>query len=170
MPEQLMVIGRITAPHGTTGWVRVLPEADPLQLAGTEQCRLLWPNKREQLFAVEQVRPHRHFWLLKLQGVTSRDQAETLRKALWVIRRDEAPLLPEGHYYVPDLIGLDVVTSEGKLVGNLCNVLFGPANDVYVVRRSGSSDALIPAIRQVVACIDLVAGKMIINPLPGLLD
>jgi 16S rRNA processing protein RimM len=171
VPEQLMVIGEITAPHGIKGWVRLLPETDlQQQLTGSKQCRLLWPNKREQLFAVEEVRRHKQFWLLRLQGVTSRDQAETLCGALWVVHRDEAPPLPEGHYYVPDLIGLDVVTSDGEPVGSVCDVLFGPANDVYVIRRSGLPDALIPAVRQVVTSVDLVGGKMIIDPWPGLLD
>jgi 16S rRNA processing protein RimM len=165
-----MVIGEITAPHGIRGWVRVRPETDLDQLTGIKQCRLFWPDGKDRLFKVEQVRPHRQFWLLKLQNVSSRDEAEALRGALWMIRRDEAPTLPEGHYYVPDLVGLEVVTVHGESLGEVCDVLFGPSNDVFVVRRSGLPDALIPAVREVVTEIVLNEGKMIIDPLPGLFD
>jgi|LFRM01.2.fsa_nt_gb 16S rRNA processing protein RimM len=165
-----MVVGEITAPHGVKGWVRVRPETDLDQLAGIKRCRLFWPDNKERLFEVEQVRPHRQIWLLKLKDVSSRDEAEALRGALWMIRRDEAPPLPEGHYYVPDLVGLEVVTVQGESVGEVSEVLFGPANDVFVVRRSGLPDTLIPAVREVVKEIALNQGKIIIDPLPGLLD
>ena len=84
--------------------------------------------------------------------------------------------LPEGYYYVFELVGLRIETIDGEYVGILQDVITaGGADDVYVVKRAGKDgksqdEVLIPAIRQIVKEIDVEGGRILIDPMPGLLD
>ena len=69
-----------------------------------------------------------------------------------------------------DLVGLEVVTTAGERLGELVEVLHTGANDVYIVRRPGLRDVLVPAISDVVVEVDLAARRMRIDPLPGLIE
>jgi 16S rRNA processing protein RimM len=74
--------------------------------------------------------------------------------------------LPEGQYYAFQLIGLNVVTTKGKLLGQITDIMFTAGNDVYIVE----GEILIPAIEDVVKSIDLKKGRMLIEAIEGLLD
>lgn len=166
-------IGEITAPQGVRGEVRVQPFTDhPERFASLRQVWLGEP--RNVRVTVEQARPHKGFWLVKLSGVDDRNQAETLRGVrLEVEPEDRAPLKPD-EFYVDDLIGLPVITVEGRQLGRLEEVLQTGANDVWVVRgdpaRGEVREVLLPALRDVVRQVDLAAGRLVVAPLPGLLD
>ncbi len=73
-------------------------------------------------------------------------------------------------YDCDEIIGLTVETTDGRLLGRIARVMFTGANDVYSVRGENGAEFLLPAIHQVVKDIDLEAGKMVIEPLPGLLE
>lgn len=73
-------------------------------------------------------------------------------------------------YDFDEIIGLTVETTAGQILGRVSRVISTGANDVYFVRRDDGSEVLLPAIRQVIKDIDLDAGKMTVDPLPGLLE
>ena len=75
-------------------------------------------------------------------------------------------LLEEGEFYVPDLIGMDVVTEDGKPVGKLTDVLSTGANDVYVVQ--GKEEHLIPAVKEYVRSVDMEKGAMTVHLIEGM--
>ncbi len=103
--------------------------------------------------------------LLRLSGVGDRDAAEALRGAELQVAASDLPPLPEGSFYLYQIVGLRVVTEDGRELGRVDDVLQNAANDVYVV-----GSYLIPALREVVREIDLAGGRMVVRPLPGLLD
>jgi len=174
----MVTIGRVTAPHGVRGEVRVLPLTDdPGRFADLKRVHLALGG-RTRVVDVEAARPHGRFILVKPAGCDSRDAAEGLRDAeLQVEESDVAPLAPE-HYYGFQVRGLQVVTTEGEPVGRVTDIIFGvgAANDVYVVRRQGGSrtggrrEVLVPATREVVRRVDVPGGRMVIWAMPGLLD
>jgi 16S rRNA processing protein RimM len=107
--------------------------------------------------------------LLKLEDLAERDAAETFRGKEIQIKAEDAVALPKGQYFWHQVIGLrveDVVTHEA--LGEVTDILETGANDVYVV-RGGRGEILVPAIKDVVKEIDPTAGRMLIQPLPGLL-
>ena len=168
--DDWVVIGVVTAPHGVGGEIRVLPTTDfPERFGRLRECRLA-SGDQVITYKVRSVRPHRRFYLIRLAGVDDREAAQDLRNARLVIRRNEVMPLPEGHYYVFDLEGISVYTTLGEDVGALAEVVTGPANDIYVIRRAGRPDALIPAVRQVIKEVDVRNRRMVIDPIPGLLD
>jgi 16S rRNA processing protein RimM len=107
--------------------------------------------------------------VLNLRDTESREQAQALRGMdLW-IRREDATPLPSDQYYHDDIVGLQMETREGDLVGVVSDILVTGANDVYVVQRE-SGETLVPAIKDVVVEIDTTEGRIIIDPMHGLLD
>lgn len=79
-------------------------------------------------------------------------------------------VVEEDGYLYDEIIGLSVVTTGGEVIGIVDSIIKTGANDVYFVKKDDGSLVLIPAIKQVVVEIDLLGGKMIIDPMPGLLE
>ena len=102
------------------------------------------------------LREEKGFAYLLLSGITDRNQAEELRNAACCMEKPEEDL-PEGAYYISDLIGLSVKDTEGKLLGVLTEVIDTGAADVYVVKELGSS-LMFPALKRVIVETD-IAGK-----------
>jgi 16S rRNA processing protein RimM len=107
--------------------------------------------------------------VLRLSTVKSRDAARALFQSYVYVPEAEAAPLPEGEYFVHQIIGLTVITTEGETLGTVREVLQTGSNDVYLVRQ-GQREVLIPALKDVVHRIDLEAKTMVVTLPPGLLD
>lgn len=118
---------------------------------------------------VERVRLHQGVAILKLAGCDSRNDAETLRGHWLQVPIEQAIPLEEDEYYLFQLVGLEVRTAEGEVLGELAEVLQTGANDVFVV-RGPAGELLLPDIPQVIQEIDLEAGRMLVQLAPGLRD
>ena len=165
-PAGRVAVGHANAPWGVRGHVKVTPltaNAERLKVGAMVYVRGV-------LRRIVDAKHPSGYPVLQFEGLTDRDGAESLRGAY--IEIDEADLqpLPEGEYYIHDLIGLRVVTSDGDEVGTLEEVLQTGSNDVYVVRRPGQKDLLVPAIDGVMGDVDLAARTLTIEPVPGLFD
>jgi 16S rRNA processing protein RimM len=159
-----LYVGRVTAPFGVSGEVRVVTETDfPERLA--ERPLFVGPDHRPM--RVEHARPHGREMLLKLGGVDTVEAAEALRGAELSIAIADATPLPPGRYYLHQIVGLEVWTVNGERYGEVREVLSRLANDIYVVDRAGK-EVLVPAIADVVKEIDIAAGRMVIDVIPGL--
>lgn len=160
-----MRIGVLTAPWGVRGEIKIRLDADPDYMRRVRRVYLGVARRAVDLLTI-----HRRgrFYCVALAGVETIEAAEALRDVEVAIPRAEAPPLPAGHYYVEDVVGLRAITTDGRELGAVVDVLTTGANDVYVVRGPGG-EILIPAIRDVVVELDPAAGKLIIAPMPGLL-
>jgi 16S rRNA processing protein RimM len=112
----------------------------------------------------------RGFPVVLFRGFEDREAAESLVGELIEIPESELPALPEGEYYTHDLVGMAVETSDGEPLGTLVEVLRTGSNDVYVVRREGAKDVLVPAIKDAIVSVDVPGKRMVVEPLPGLID
>ncbi len=150
-------VGQISGAFGIQGAVKVLPLTDfqdrfeagsELYLSG-EPRRVEWSRERGQGLIV------------KLIGVENRTLAELLQGLYLELPASESKPLPEGRYYHHQLVGLEVTTQGGRVLGTLADVLERPANDVWVARQ-GSLEQLIPATREAVVEVDLAAGRVVV--------
>jgi len=105
-------------------------------------------------------------WIAHFKEVKNRNEAETLHGCALLIREAERAALPEGEYYVDQLLGLPVLTDTGRSLGALIDVLNTPANDVYVT----DGGALIPVAGDFIIKVDLVARSITVRDVPGLLE
>jgi len=162
-----IVIGRIVAPVGIRGEVKVIVLTDfPERFEPGSELALRLPKGESARAKISSARAHKDGLTLKLAGIDSRNDAETLRGSEFVIDESELTELPADRFYVFDIIGLKVVTDDGRECGEVTEVLASGANDVYVT----STGLCIPALRDVVAKVDFDKREMVIRPVPGLID
>jgi 16S rRNA processing protein RimM len=159
-------VGKIVAAHGLKGLVKVASLSDIPERYRTLKEVLVKTARAATLYQVVRAKETvPGTWLMELEGVTDRTQAEALRGAALMVPESESPPLPEGIYYTHQIMGLQVVTTDGRELGPVTDIIETGANDVYVTAKG-----LIPAIAQVVKQVDLAAGTMLIEPMPGLLE
>jgi len=169
MPTDLVKIGLITSPHGVHGQVRVFPLTDFPERFATLRQVLLGPDAHP--VGVRFTGTVKNLIILTLDGVADRDAAEKLRQQYLQVPRSEVYPLPEGRYYVFDLIGLDVVDPDGRPLGKLVEVDTGnPVHDIYVVEVAPRKQYMVPAVKEFVKAIDLQKGHIVVAPIPGLLE
>lgn len=160
-------IGQILRPWGVRGDVKVALHTDFPQRFQDLTLVYLGPEARPA--QVLSSRMHQGQALLRLEGYDTPEAAEALR-GLWIqLPQDQLMPLPADEHYVFEMIGVHVVTTDGRDLGEIAEVLITSANDVLVIRNA-AGDILIPYIDDVVAEEDLPARRITIRPLPGLLD
>lgn len=169
MAEELIKIGQITAPHGLHGEVRLYPLTDFPERFATLRRALLGPEAHPVSVRVRGT--VKNLIILQIEGVSDRDQAEKLRLHYLQVPKSEIHPLPPGHFYVFDLIGLNVVDPAGKPLGKLVEVDSGnPVHDLYVVEVAPRKRYMVPAVREFVKEINLEKGIVVVEPIPGLLE
>jgi 16S rRNA processing protein RimM len=156
----------VNSPWGLKGHVRVTPYTSNQERLTAGNVLLVRGEPREVLDVVSP----KGYPMMLFAGYTSRTAAEQLRGELLEVDASDLPTLPEGEYYIDELVDLEVVTADGEGVGRLVEVLATGANDVYVVRREGRKDVLLPAIVDVVREVDIEGRRMIVELPPGLID
>jgi 16S rRNA processing protein RimM len=162
-------IGKIVAPFGLRGDVKVFPLSDiPDRFTQLEKVYI---GPDYQPFSIADVRPYKgDMVLLKLRGIDDATTAEPLRDRDIAIPLSELATLPPDEYYQHDILGLQVVRLDGTPVGTVVDILATGGNDVYAVQSSEGKQFLIPAVKAIVKRIDLVHHMMYIDPIAGLLD
>lgn len=133
-----------------------------------QRLKRVYLGEKAISFVLERSRLHKGHALLKLGGCDDRDAAEELRGQLVQIPIEEAMPLDEDEYYVYQIVGLDVWSTEGEHLGKVSEILFTGANDVYVVQRE-KGEILIPAVEDVVLEVDLAGGRLTVELMEGLI-
>lgn len=165
MAENYLVIARVVSPQGNKGEVKAEVVTDfPDRFASTAAVHV---GPEHHRYEVEGHRFMEGAVVLKLRGVDSIQQAESLRGQLLEVPEGEAVDLPAGHYFWHQILGLQVVTQDGVPLGRVEDILQTGSNDVYVVRGQ-RGELLIPAIKQVVKSVDLSDGILSVELIPGL--
>lgn len=166
-----LAVGEIVGPHGIQGEVKVELMTDFPERFRPGARLYLGRSTDDPAAAPVEVataRPHKGRMLVRLVSTPDRNAAELLRGRYLLIPEQEAMPLGEHENYLHDLIGLRVETAAGAVLGPLVEILFTPANDVYVV-RGPQGEVLIPALRDVVLSVDLAARVMRVALPDGLL-
>ena len=176
--QKKLEIGQIVNTHGIKGEIKVTPFTNDITRfddlkevildTGKEQLNLK-SKKESKLYKVEGVRYHKNMVLIKLEGINTPEQADLLRNAYLEVDREHAVPLEEGTYYIVDLIGLEVYTEEGKLLGKVDDIYNTGANDIYVIKDELGKQVLLPGIKDVIKNVDLEGGKITVHLIPGLI-
>ena len=163
-------VGVISSTHGLHGEVKVYPTTDDPERFTLLKEVILDLGSSEKSLAIEKVRFFKNMVILKFRGLDAiEDVQRFLKKDLLIERKDALPL-EEGEYYIPDLMGMEVYDEDGSRIGELCDVLQTAANDVYIVKRQGQKDLMIPKIDDCILGVDVENRKMTVHLLPGLTD
>ncbi|NLK07613.1 MAG: 16S rRNA processing protein RimM [Firmicutes bacterium] len=171
-PNDWVVIGEITRPHGLQGYVKVRMHTDfPHRFDDLTCVYVQQGNAEPKQSGFRLVAKTGGQLVCQITGISDRDSAGELRGALILLPRALAVKPEPGAYYIFDLVGLSVHSEDGALLGTLKEVIKPGANDVYIVEQAESKkQILLPAINDVILDIDLESGRMLVRLLPGLLD
>ncbi len=158
-------MGRVVAPYGIKGWIKVQPFTRQL---GDLLDYPLWQVGREgawQSRSVETAKVHGATVVAKLEGVTDREQAALLQGMRIAVSRDDFPEPAANEIYWADLIGLTVVNVSGVVLGTVSRVFETGANDVLVVedKAEGGHERLLPFIAPVIRQIDAAGGTITVD-------
>lgn len=167
----MIVLGRMTAPHGVNGWLRLHPFGDdPESWRGIKRW---WLGSDDQDFSswraypLQAMRLQGKGWVVKLTGVDDRNAAESLVGFYVGAPREALPATDEGEYYWGDLVGLAVVNERQETLGRVTEMIESGANAVMVVTEEAKTgqgtkaqQRLLPFVGQVVKDVNLATGVM----------
>lgn len=152
-----LTIGKVLKPRGLKGEIKIEIYASD----SARFCHLKKLKIDSVEYDVNHISPEGNVGYVTLCGIDSVEKAELLRGKLITASRNDLPELPDGKYYIVDMIGLDVVVA-GDVIGEVCDVLQYGSCDVYVVKNSDRSLSF-PAIDNLIKQVDLQNGKMILD-------
>ena len=171
------MLGRVLGAHGLRGQVRVRYFGDgPENILGAPRLLLAEPERgiedpSAEEFEVEGGAAGRRGELrLALRGIRSREEAEELKGRLVTGAPEHLSPLPEGEFYWYELIGCRVEAAGGRTVGTVKEIWETGAHDVLVVEGEDGRRRLIPTARALMKEVDVEAGRIVVEDLPGLLD
>ncbi len=169
MKQKYFEIGQIVNTFGIKGWVKVNPFTD--DISQFEELKSILVDKKGNLqeMQIEKVKYSKNQVLLKLKGIETVEEAEKYRNCYLKLPRERAKKLPEGTYFIADLIGLEVYTDEGNLLGTVNDIYNSGASDIYVIKDDLGKQILLPATKEVIKQIDLEQEKIIVHLLKGLI-
>jgi 16S rRNA processing protein RimM len=164
-----------TRPHGMEGELKVNPEHtdDPARFEELDTVYVGQSPRQVTAHTISSVRYQQTkrgtTVILGLADVASRDDAERVAK-LRVFAHEDDLELAEDEVFIHDLVGLTVVTESGDELGTVANYMEMPAQDVFVVRRPGHEEAMIPAVEDFIIEVDVAGGKLVVRPIEGLFE
>ncbi len=162
-------IGQIVNTFGIKGMVKIKPFTDDINRFDKLKKVYIKNKDGKKEYQIQEVKYHKNMVLMKLEGIDTPEQADLLRQSYLLVNRDDEEPLEEGVYYIVDLIGLEVYTDEGVLLGNVDDIFNTGSNDIYVVKDGKGKQILLPGIPEVLKNVDLEKGRITVHLIPGLM-
>ena len=161
-------LGVVTAPHGVRGAVRIKSfTEEPEDVA---RYGPLADETGVRRFELRLIGAAKGVVVARLSGIVDRNQAEALRGLRLYLPRSALPQTEDEEYYHADLIGLEAVLGDGTPVGQVRAIHDFGAGDTLELARPGAPPVMVPFTRAVVPSVELAAGRLVLDPPPGLLD
>ena len=162
-------IGQIVNTFGIKGEVKINPFTDDIKRFDKLKTIYIENKKVKKEYKVENVKYHKNMVIMKIKGIDTIEQAQEFRNTYVLIDRENEEPLEDGIYYIVDLIGLEVYTDEGKLLGKVDDIFNTGSNDIYVVKDEFGKQILLPGIPDVLKQVDLEHKKITVHLIPGLI-
>ena len=167
--QEFLEIGQIVNTFGIKGMVKVKPFTDDITRFDDLEKVYVETNKQKKVYEIEEVKYHKDMVMLKFKGIDRVEDAELLRNSYLKVNRQDEPELEEGTYYIVDLLGLDVYSDEGILLGKVEDIFNNGSCDIYDVKDELGKQLLLPAISDVIKEINLKEKKIVVHILKGLI-
>ena len=166
MKNEMLEIGQVVNTHGIRGELKIMPWCDDPQIFNELEYFYL----NGERFDIKVCRLHKNCVLAAVSGIDDINTAELYRNGIVTVEREMLGELPEGTYYIADLLGLTVKTDEGRVIGEIEDIFPTGSNDVYQVKREGAKPALIPVTDEVVKEVNVDGGYVVVSLIKGLID
>ena len=163
-------VGKIVNTHGLRGEVKIVTWTDYPEVF--EDLEYVFAKKKteEIKLNLKNIKYQKNNIIAKFLEINSIEEAETFKNCVLTAERDMLGELPEGVYYIADLIGCEVFSDEGQNLGKISDVFNTGANDIYAVSAPQRKDMLIPVTDDTVKSVDIENKKVIVHLIEGLED
>ncbi|MCT8976843.1 ribosome maturation factor RimM [Clostridium sp. CX1] len=156
--KQFLAVGQIINTHGIKGELKVYPLTDDIK-----RFRKL---KKVYIDGVEKdvvwCKLQADKVILKIEGIDSMDDAVKYKQKYLEVSREDAVKLPEGSYFVADIIGCEVIDENDTVLGKVYDVIKTHSNDVYWIKEP--KELLIPALKDIIISMDIEDRRIVIKP------
>jgi 16S rRNA processing protein RimM len=167
MADNRLLCAKVTRTHGVRGEVKLIMFADgPEFFDGLKRLY----SKDGTAYDILSLHEHKGMLIASFEGIDTIEKAEKIKNTELYADRGDLKPLPDGRYYIADIIGLKVITDEGRFLGEIVDVLKTGSNDVYTVKAESGKEHLIPVTDEVVLDIDIEKGEVLVHLLKGLID
>ena len=163
--DTMMELGYVNNVRGLRGEIKVVHYCDYKEFF--EELDSVTIKNAE--YRIEGIKYYKDQVILKLEGIDTVEQAETLRNQTVFAKKDDLPPLPEGVFYVADLIGVKAYLEDGTYVGEVTDVIQNGPTDILELKGESGNQILIPRVKEFVPFISVEDKKMTITPIDGLL-
>ena len=166
----MLEIGKIVNTHGLRGEVKAVAWTDSPEDFEKIKNIIIKHRQGDINCKITNIKYQKNNLILKLSGIDSIEEAEKLKNSVLCAKRDELGPLPDGVYYIADIIGMQVFDENEALLGTVSDVLQTGSRDIYCVKRDGKRDLLLPVIDDVILSVDLDSKKIHAHIMEGLDD
>lgn len=168
MKQSFFEIGQIVNTFGIKGFVKINPFTDDLERFEELKSVFVVKNKELIEMQIEEVKYHKHLVLVKFKGIEDINMAEKYKGCYIKIKRENARKLPEGTYFIADLIGIKVYDEDGNLLGKVDDIYNNKSTDIYVIKDDLGKQILLPSTKEVIKQIDVDEERMVVHLIDGL--
>lgn len=164
--SEKILIGKIVNAVGLKGEVKVYNYSDSPEIY--EETPEIYVD--DVLMEVRSVRIQKNMVILGLAGINDRTAAEKAKGSELFVTEADLPELPEGEYYVRDLIGMEAILEDGSHLGTLTDVIQNTAQDIFEIETDEGKQVLVPRVPAFVLDIDLESRRVTLRLIEGMLD
>ncbi len=168
--EELIPVGKIIGTHGIKGQMKLNSysgNSESLRKARTVILKA--PDGTNRQCVLQGFKANSGKFIVSFKDFDEINLVTPFIGSELCLKRSDLPVLAEDEYYWNDLIGLTVMTVDGEQIGKIKNIFETGSSDIYVV-QGNNREYLIPAIADVVKLVDIKGGRLVIEPIEGLLD
>ena len=162
-------VGKIVNTHGLKGEVKVVPWTDSPETFEDIDCVYIKKKTGDIRLNIENMKYQKNNIILKFKEISKIEDAEPLKNKTLFAERDALGELPDGVYYIADIIGLKAVDTNGKLIGTVSDIFNTGSNDIYEIKREGMKNLLLPDIDDVIT-VELENERVVVRIPKGLED
>ena len=167
---ELFAVGKIVGCFGIDGCVKLQPTTHSVERFGRLRSVFIGRSVDSATpYRIDEVLDKNRSTMLRIHGVDDRTTAEALVGAFIFVREEDLSKPPEGSYLIHEIVGAEVVTQEGKVLGTISDVYKLPGQDMWVVRR-GEKEYLLPVVKEFIASVDVARKRITVCPIEGLFD
>ncbi|HZJ76796.1 MAG TPA: ribosome maturation factor RimM [Oscillospiraceae bacterium] len=160
-------VGKIINTHGIKGNLKIFPLTDYMERF--EELDWLYIDGYDDKFYIKNVKYMPTVVLLSLEGYENIDSVKKFKDKHVLIDEGQREDLPEDTYYIADIVGLDVYTIKNEYIGKIKDIIQTGSHDVYIIEGEDNKEIMIPAVEEFIPEISLKEGKIIIDPIEGMI-
>ena len=161
-------VGKIVNTHGLRGEVKIVTWTDTPDVF--EDISYVYAKRRSEeiKLTLKGIKYQKNNIIAKFLEINSIEEAEGFKNCVITTDREVLGELPEGVYYIADLIGCEVFDEENNLLGKISDVFNTGANDIYAISRPQNKDLLVPVTDETIINVDIENKKIIVKLIEGL--